>query len=398
VSAAKKTTVALLGSFPPLRGISSYCLEMATAMARRANVKFISFKHMYPRFLYPGGDLQDDLSFPGISIESLNVYRRLSWFNPISWIHEGLFTQADLLHAQWWSIPLAPIYCVIAGLFKLRRKPVVFTVHNVLNHERSGLFRIVSKTLFKFGDHFIVHTNQNRQQIALIYGIPIKQISVIPHGSLDFQVNCNADRLHIRKTLEIDQSDKVILLFGAIRPYKGLTTAIRAFARVRKAIPEAKLLIVGKLWEDWTPYQKLIDQYELGDFIKTYLHYIPSAEVHQYFCAADLTILPYRHFDSQSGVGSAAVAFRLPMVVSNVGGLPDLVTDQRCVVPPDNPDELAQAVTFLLSNALFLEQITANMKLLSERFNWKKIAKATCDVYQTVQTETRRRDRSKGRV
>lgn len=362
---------------------------MATAMADHAHVEFISFKHIYPGFLYPGGCLKDDGSFPEIHQNHLNVKRRLSWFNPLSWLREGLFTRADLLHAQWWSMPLAPIYAVVAGLFKLRRKAVVFTVHNVLSHEKSRLFGAVSNALFKMSDHFIVHTDLNRRQMQALYGIPAAHISVIPHGRLDFQVNGGVDRATLRKALDIDPGDKVVLLFGAIRPYKGVATAIKAFAAVRKKVPAARLLIAGKLWENWTIYQKLIDQYDLGKAVKTHLHYIPAAEVHQFFTVADLALLPYRNFDSQSGVGSSAMAFRLPMVVTNVGGLPDLAPDPCCVVPPDNPEALAEAVTMLLNTPTLLSEMTRKMATLSEKFSWAQITQTTLDVYRTARAETR---------
>ncbi len=378
------TTIAILGSFPPLRGISSYCLEMATAMAAHARVAFISFKHIYPGFLYPGGRPADDDSFPAIDQPNLRVRRRLTWYNPLSWLREGLLTPANLLHAQWWSMPLAPIYGAVAGLFKLRRKPVVFTVHNAVSHEKSPLFTLVSKWLFKLGDHFIVHTKRNARQMQCLYGVPAAKISIIPHGSLDFQVNADTDRQAVRRELGFHSNDKVVLVFGAIRPYKGVATAIRAIAAVREIVPEAKLLIAGKLWEDWAPYQQLITRLGMEDAVASHLHYIPAAEVHRFFAAADLALLPYRHFDSQSGVGSSAMAFGTPLIVSDVGGLPDLVPDRRCVVTPGDPKALAAAVTAILTTPSLLAEITAGMAGLREHFSWARIAAQTMDVYRDV--------------
>ena len=154
--AARK--IAMMGSFPPIRGLSSYCLEISQALAGLVKIEFISFKRMYPQFLYPGGDLSNDPTFPEIDHSNIHVKRRMTWYNPLSWLAEGIATKADLLHAQWWSLPLVIIYGCVCLLFKLRGKPVVFTVHNVLCHDRSKLYRLASRLLFRLGDHFIVHT------------------------------------------------------------------------------------------------------------------------------------------------------------------------------------------------------------------------------------------------
>ena len=395
---AQNTTIAILGSFPPLRGISSYCLEMATAMTVHARVAFISFKHIYPGFLYPGGRLEDDESFPRIQPPNLRVRRRLTWYNPLTWLREGLLTPADLLHAQWWSMPLAPIYGIVAGLFKLRRKPVVFTVHNAVSHDKSQLFTLVSRWLFKLGDHFIVHTQRNARQMQSLYGVPAENISIIPHGRLDFQVNADADRQTVRRELGFGPNDKVILVFGAIRPYKGVVTAIKAIAAARQSVPEIKLLIAGKLWEDWAPYEELIARLGLEETVRSHLHYIPAADVHRFFGAADLALLPYRNFDSQSGVGSSALAFGTPMVVSDVGGLPDLVPDRCCVVPPGDPNALAAAVTALLTTPALLAEMAAGMIDLRERFSWSRIAVKTMDVYRELRPLPSDLRFSKGRV
>ena len=374
----------MLGSFPPLRGISSYCLELATAMARRLEVVFLSFKHIYPAFLYPGGGLAEDPSFPLDFPPGLTVRRRLTWYNPLSWIRGGFSPRADLLHAQWWSLPLAPIYGVVAFGFKARRKPVVFTVHNVSGHDGGGLFVAVSKILFRLGDHFIVHTEANRRRLIQQYGIAPHHISVIAHGSLDFQVDAAADRERLRQELGIRLAHKVVLIFGAIRPYKGLDVAIRAFAEVVKEMPEARLLIAGKLWGPWDDYRDLIRAFDLQDKVITHLDYVPAARVHRFFGAADLVVLPYRRFVSQSGVGATAVAFRTPMIVSDVGGLPDLVADHRAVVPPDDPEALAAAMQMMLQDPALLAQLRQSLDAVARTLSWEGIAAATWAVYQKV--------------
>ncbi|MFH2064838.1 MAG: glycosyltransferase family 4 protein [Pseudomonadota bacterium] len=377
----KEPVIAMLGSLPPLRALSSYCLEFSVAMANLTRVCFLSFQKIYPGFLYPGGMLQDDHTYPGVSHKRLRVRRFLTWYNPLTWLIEGFCTKADLLHAQWWSLPLFMVYAVICIGFRLRNKPVVFTVHNVLPHEKSRLFTFVSGLLFLLGDHFIVHSIKNKQQLIRQYRIPPRKITIIPHGPLDFHVSPKRTREEARKQMNIKPDEKVILLFGAIRPYKGIDTAIEAFARVRQTIPDSRLVIAGKLWEDWSPYDRQIKAMNLKAHIHTVLNYIPSEMVSLYFMAADLVLLPYHHFDSQSGVGAIAVSFRKPMIVTNIGGLPELVNDPRSIVPPKDDNALAQAIIRALAEPGRLKAMENDADAVAEKISWTAIAKKVLSVY-----------------
>jgi len=379
---SKFSKVAMLGTFPPLRGLSSYCFELSIAMADLVKVEFLSFKKIYPGFLYPGGGLKEDHSFPAAEHERLKVKRRLTWYNPFTWFREAMFTGADLLHAQWWSLPLAIIYGCICAIFKLRGKPVVFTVHNVLGHERSQLFETASRWLFKLGDHFIVHTREGCRQMQVHYAIPGDRISVISHGSLDFHVKNRINRDKIRQELNIDPRRNVILLFGAIRPYKGVDTALKAFSQVLLEIPDSTLMIAGKLWQKWDPYQQLIDKYGITKEVRTYLDYIPSDEVYRYFETADLVILPYHHFDSQSGIGGTAVSFRKPLIVTAVGGLPSLVKNQKYVVPPKDPEILARSIIACLNDQAQLAAMAVDAETVAAEMSWSSIAQKTLAIYE----------------
>ncbi len=376
--------IVMLGSLPPIRALSSYCLELAYTIAELGKVRFISFKKMYPTMAYPGGDLKDDHSFPAVKHPHLSVKRRLTWYNPITWIMEGFLTRGDLLHAQWWSLPLSLIYAVICLGFKLRQKPIIFTVHNVLPHEKSALYDMISRILFKLGDHFIVHSLPNRDQLIKYYRIPSEKVTQIPHGPLDFHVKVEVHRGRVREEMGFGSEEKVILVFGAIRSYKGLDTALRAFARILSDIPEARLLIAGKLWESWASYQRLIDELDIGDRIKTCLEYIPSGAVWKYFEASDLVILPYNHFDSQSGVGATAISFRKPMIVSDVGGLPELVKDRRYVVPANDPTALARSIVSCLKDTSTLVDMSSKAEEVAEKMAWPSVGLKTWSVYAKV--------------
>lgn len=375
--------ITMLGSYPPLRAISSYCLELTQAMAKHADIDFLSFDHLYPARLYPGGGLQADTTFPDIRIPGLRVHRYLNWYDPASWIRAGLHAPARILHAQWWSLPLACIYGCICSCFKMRRIPVVFTVHNVLSHDNNPAWVCLSRMVFRLGDHFIVHTEKNKQQLQETFRIPPGKITVIPHGMLQFQIRTDADTQQTRADMGFAPDEQIILLFGAVRPYKGIGAALRAMALAAPKLPRVKLLIAGKLWGDWQPYAQLIRDLGLDEVVKTRLEYIPANAVHRYFEIADLVLLPYLHFDSQSGVGATALAFQKPMIVSNVGGLKDFVPPGHAVAP-DNPQALATAIMNFFTDPAERDCIKAHLVRIRQEYAWPSIAEKTLRVYRKV--------------
>ncbi len=378
-------TVTILGSLPPLRALSSYCLAFSSAVSRMIKTEFISFKHIYPSFLYPGGDLREDYTFPGLKATlSLNVRRNLTWYNPLTWIVEGLATKGQILHAQWWSPPLVIIYLIICLLYKIRNKPIVITVHNVIPHERKKLYDLCSRILFKLGDHFIVHSKSNYFQLTKHFGIKGDRVTQIPHGPLEFHHKEHITRDSARNMLNLEPKDQVVLIFGTIRPYKGIDIALEAFARALEDIPEARLVIAGKLWESWDRYEKIIKEKNISEYLVKHLHYIDADEVAGYFLASDLVILPYLHFDSQSGAGATALAFGKPMIVSGTGGLPELVVDQNNVVTPGDAEALADRIVNCLKNRSILDQMARDSRAIAEDMSWERIAEQTIAIYKKL--------------
>jgi len=257
-------------------------------------------------------------------------------------------------------------------------------VHNVLPHENSIAYKILSKLLFALCDHFIVHTEINKQQMISEYGIRLERLSLIPHGTLDFHVKQEIERESIRKEMGFDPDNKIILIFGAIRSYKGIDTALEAFAEILKKVPESRLLIAGKLWGKWEPYDDLIKRLKIGNKISTHLEYIPSGDVYRYFTAADIVILPYHHFDSQSGVGATAISFRKPLIVTDAGGLPDLVAERRFVVPSGDSPSLAAAIIECLNDPAKLKSMAADSEIVAKKLAWPVIAEETCYIYRRM--------------
>jgi glycosyltransferase involved in cell wall biosynthesis len=383
VSSSRKLHIAMLGTLPPLKGLSSYCLSLTRALAAKIKVTFLSFSALYPAVLYPGGSESEEDTFPHLNSSNLTIRKRLRWNNPFSWIAEPVRVDADLLHVQWWSLPLAPLALCIMMVYRLRGRPVIMTVHNVVGHEHEEVYRAALHPLLLASNHFIVHTQRNRDQLMTIYGIPARRISVVPHGRLDFRRRA-ISRSEARQELNIGNDKKVILLFGAIRAYKGVDIAIDAFSMVSKELPEATLLIAGSLWQEWEPYQERIEKLGISSRVNTFLEYIPSRDVPLFFQATDLVVLPYRKFDSQSGVGSMAVAFDKPMIVSDVGGLPDLVEDPRCVIAAGDAPGFARCMIRCLSAPSELETMSLQAKRISNSLDWSRISDTTIALYHRL--------------
>jgi glycosyltransferase involved in cell wall biosynthesis len=376
--------IAMLGTLPPLKGISAYCRELASNVAAipGVTVEFISFKSLYPAFLYPGGSSEDD-TLPPPQIPTLHHRRRLRWWNPFSWMIEGLVS-ADLLHAQWWSWFLAPTFLVIIGLFKLRRKPVIVTLHNVVPHERSKIKVLLHNLVLRRADHYVVHSKANEEELCTHYGIERDRIHLIPHGTLPFTAPAPDARQGVRSRLQLHDDDTVMLLFGAIRPYKGLDTLLDAFKRISDQRPSLRLIVAGKAWMPWEQFQSRIDEMGLHDRVVSVTDFIPSNKVNDYFAAADLAVLPYRQFSSQTGVGMTALNLAKPLVVTNVGSLPDLVKNPRCCVPPDDPEALAQAILYATESQERLRELSTESSELAETFKFDRIAEQTVAMYREV--------------
>jgi glycosyltransferase involved in cell wall biosynthesis len=173
--------------------------------------------------------------------------------------------------------------------------------------------------------------------------------------------------------LGIASDDRVILFFGAIRPYKGLDTLLEAFASIVRSEPKACLLIVGKLWESWDRYQAIVDRYGLSARVTTRLEYVPTSEVNTYFAAADVVALPYRRFAAQSGVALAAIGCHKPIVATTVGGLEELLAHPRCRVEPDDPRQLAEKLVDLLADQTTLDELQRHSRELAHEFEWSSI-------------------------
>jgi len=363
--------VTLISSLPPIIGLSPYTKGLVCALSKSIQINFLGFNHIYPKFLYPG-EVHDPSSIPPKESNHLKIRNVLNWYNPFGWIAEAFRIETDVVHAQWWSYPLAFVYLTILGICKMRGKRIIITIHNVTPHERSFIKNILNTSVFHFGDEYIVHTKSNEE--ALRRFVKDKPIHIIPHGIIAYPTK-NFSREAARDQLGISQQDKILLCFGHIRDYKGLDVAIKALSLIEDKT--VKLLIAGKCWEEWKKYQDIIDELDLNDRIISKVGFVPVEQTEIIFKSADLVVLPYKHFDSQSGVGALVLSFGIPLIVSNTGGLPDYVQEEVCVVEPDNENALAEKIKLLLSDHDLYQKCADNLSQTKNNFGWESIAERT---------------------
>ena len=381
---APRLAVSMLGSLPPVKGVSSYTAHLLAALAADGDVdlEFIGFSSIYPRFAYPGGEPNEALvSTP--HFEGVRQRGQLAWYNPFSWLRAGFALKGDVVHAQWWSYALAPVYATILGLARVRGKRVVITVHNVAPHEGGIAKRLLNRAIFAFGHAFIVHSEQNRDALQHAVGGDPARINVLPHGVLDTP-RTGLSRASARLRLGVPGDAKMLLYFGHIRPYKGVDVLLRAFAAVVREQPDAVLVIAGKPWGDWARHEALIDESGIRASIRLHLDFVATADVEAYFVAADAVVLPYTHFDAQTGVGTRALPFARPLIVTRTGGLPELVLDPECVVAPGDVPALAQAITRVLGDAALRVRLSADSLAIARTLGWDRIAGETIAVYEAV--------------
>jgi len=322
-----ESTVQMIGTLPPWKGIPAYCKEIFEGIDQQLDrFKFTGWKRLYPTALYPGGDPKTDTE----PVKADNVERKLSWYDPISWIKVGLDSEVELVHAQWWSYPLAIPYISIFTICKSRGKQVLLTVHNVEPHEQNVVTRFLNSLVYRFADEYVVHSETNKSQFSRKEGIDPDRIHVISHPTIGPEPT-GVSKAEALSELELSPDCNTVLFFGNIRPYKGLSSLIRMIDSINKD-HDVELLVAGKCWGKWETYDELIQRLDLGGAVHRYPGFIPETQLEYFFAAADVVALPYDHFDAQSGVAGLANHFETVSVGYDVGGLAqqvDVVASDR---------------------------------------------------------------------
>lgn len=358
--------IIIIGPAYPYRGgIAAFNERLAHELIVQGNdVEAITFTLQYPSFLFPGKTQFSEGPAPA----GLRIERKINSMNPFNWIkvgHQLKKGKADLIIIAFWLPYMAPALGTIA---RISGTPVVGLVHNLIPHEHKPGDRLLAKYFCRSVDRFVALSESVLSDIHSLD--PGKPASFSPHPLYD-NFGEAVSREEACRHLGLNPKDRILLSFGLIRDYKGLDWLLEAFAALKER-SGVKMVVAGEFYADGEKYHKLARDLGIDDEIIWRTEFVPDSEVKYYFCAADLIVQPYKSA-TQSGVTQIAYHFEKPMLVTRVGGLPEIVPDGKVgyAVNPSPAAITAALEKFLKDSPDFLEGIRDEKR----KYSWKKMAK-----------------------
>ncbi len=374
--------VIILGSAHPLRGgLASYNERLAREFIRQGHsVQIYTFSLQYPEFLFPGTSQYSDAPAP----DDLYIHVKVNSVNPLNWYTVGkeiAKLNADLLIVKFWLPFMGPCLGTIARLVKKNGKTKVISIlDNIIPHEkRIGDFAL-AKYFVNSVDGFIAMSDSVLQDLSKFNDDKPRLFS--PHPLFD-NFGEAINKVEAYEKLGLPINEEYILFFGFIRDYKGLDLLLQAMADERVRNLNVKLIVAGEFYTDSKPYAEMIDQLGIRDKLILRTDFIPDNEVRNYFCAADMVVQPYKHA-TQSGVTQICYHFDRPMLVTNVGGLPEIVPHGKVgyVVEP-NPTAIADALVDFYGKHLEFK-MRDNIKLEKKKYAWSEMLNKIFEVMKSI--------------
>ncbi len=376
--------IALIGPTYPFRGgISHYTTLLYRHLRQRHTVQFFTFTRQYPKWLFPGKSDRDPSHAP---LREHHVRPILDSLNPFSWIkvaREISRSNPDLVIIPWWVTFWTPQFWTIATLIKRLSTPkVLFLCHNVLEHDSNRLTKLLTAIVLRKGNYFIVHSNEDAANLRNL--IPDATLRISFHPTYDVFNQGTVDQDTLRKRLGV--KGKVLLFFGFVRRYKGLTYLIEALPDILTRF-EVTVLVVGEFWKDKQEYIRRIDELDLKDNIIIIDEYVPNEEIRTYFSLADLVVQPYLSATG-SGVIQTAFGFNKPVIATTVGSLPEVVSDGKTgyLIPPASAAALSRTVVKFFNEGKE-QQFSENIKKERYKFSWETMIDVIEDLALGIKTK-----------
>jgi glycosyltransferase involved in cell wall biosynthesis len=371
--------IIILGSAHPLRGgLASFKERLCRAFIENGDAaRLVTFSLQYPSLLFPGKTQFSDSEKPDLDIEvSVNS------INPFNWVKIGRRIKKekpDILLFKYWTPFMAPCFGTIARIVKKNRHTKIITiVDNLIPHEKHFYDAFLTKYFVKPVDAFIAMSKSVYDDIEHFNPKKTKKLS--PHPLYD-NYGEKLNKTEALQRLGLEDNCTYFLFFGFIRSYKGLDLLIEAFADARLREFPVKLIVAGEFYENEKPYLDAIQQYNLSDNVILRTNFIPNEEIKNYFCAADLIVQPYKSA-TQSGVTQIGYHFEKPMLVTNVGGLAEIIPNGKVgyVVEPVK-EEITNALLDFLKNKPDFSQGIQEEK---QKYTWDKLVLAINSVFEEL--------------
>lgn len=367
--------ICIIGTAWPYRGgLATFNDRLAQQfVAEGHQVKTYTFTLQYPGFLFPGKTQFTDAKAP----DNLEITRAINSCNPINWIKIGNKIKQqmpDLVIFAYWMSFFAPCYGTIARIIKQNRhSKCVALVHNMIPHEPNILDKIFPPYFVNAMDGFTTLSQSVINDINH-FDKKGKPKSWAPHPIYD-HYGPLMTKSEARERLNLDKNGEYILFFGFIRAYKGLDLLLKAMGTTMLRESNIKLLVAGEFYGDPQPYTELIKQLGIQDKVILHTDFIPDEEVGNFFCASDLVVQPYKTA-TQSGVTQIAFHYEKPMVVTNVGGLPEIIPNDKIgyVVEPE-PDDIAKGIANYF-NQECENRFVEGIKKEKQKYAWSNMTQA----------------------
>ncbi|MGZ8554398.1 MAG: glycosyltransferase [Chitinophagaceae bacterium] len=370
--------VVIIGPAHPLRGgLATFNQRLAKEFIDTGHdCSIYSFSLQYPNFLFPGKTQYSDEPAP----EGLAIHTVINSVNPLNWIKIGNRLKKenpDIIVVRYWLPFMGPaLGTILRRVRKNKHTRIVCIADNIVPHEKRPGDKPFTSYFLKSCDAFITMSEKVMSDLRLFE--KDKPAQLVQHPLYD-NFGPIIPKSAARKHLGLSENEKIILFFGFIRKYKGLDLLLEAIHILQQPnfklqTSNLKLLVAGEFYEDEKQYLDLIENLGIKDQLILKTDFIPDSEVQYYLCAADAVIQPYRNA-TQSGVTPLAYHFEKPMVVTNVGGLPSLVPDEKAglVVEP-NPAAIANGILkfYQLGENYFIPHLRSE----KQKYSWQNIVKA----------------------
>lgn len=363
--------ITIIGPAYPLRGgLSSYNELLALKLQNQGHqVKIITFSLQYPNFLFPG-KTQLSNSLPP---DNLDIEVCLNSINPINWILLGRKIKnekPDLVIFRFWMPFMGPSLGTLGRMIRgNNHTKIVAITDNIIPHEKRAGDRLLTSYFLKSCDAFLT---MSKSVLNDLQSFQIAKPAIFnPHPMYE-NFGEQVDPVQAKKNLGLDVEKNYVLFFGFIRKYKGLDTLLKAFSDQRLKEKNLQLIIAGEYYDSPQVYEQLIDDLELRNHVILANHYIEDSDVSLYFSAADLVAQTYKTA-TQSGVTQIAYYYNRPMLVTDVGGLSELVPHQKVgYVTSQDTQEISDCI-FDFYEHKRAPEFSKNIASERDKFTWESL-------------------------